>query len=56
MPRLPVAAAPDDPYGSAVANGCYPLVDSHRASARSRGPLGLRVAHGDGLAARHAFE
>ena len=54
---LAVTAQPDDPWGTAVDNGCYPLAESHGVRGRARGALaGVRVSHGGALSVRHVFE
>jgi hypothetical protein len=54
---LAVTPQPDDPWGTAVDNGCYPLAESHNVRSRPRGALAsLRVSHGGARLVRHIFE
>jgi hypothetical protein len=55
--ELPVTAPATDPFGSAMANGCYPLSQSRRGARGARSALAsFRIAHGPGPAVRHIFD
>jgi hypothetical protein len=55
--QLPVTALPDDPYGTAKENGCYPLADSKTPVQQgTRRTINYRLANGDGPAVRHVFD
>jgi hypothetical protein len=54
---LAVTPQPNDPWGTAVDNGCYPLAESHNVRSRPRGALAsFRVSGGGALLVRHIFE
>lgn len=54
--ELPVTAPPDDPFGSARDNGCYPLSES-MGLRRDLPRIGrFRLANGDGVMVRHVFD
>jgi hypothetical protein len=55
---LPTTAPANDPYGSALENGCYPLVESRRGTRRApHGALSqFRFGYGAAPMARHIFD
>ncbi|HEX7836800.1 MAG TPA: hypothetical protein VF469_05020 [Kofleriaceae bacterium] len=55
---LPPTAPTTDPYGSAKANGCYPLAESRRGTRNApRSALSqFRLANGPAPAVRHIFD
>jgi hypothetical protein len=50
--------APDDPFGDAKTEGCYPLADSKAplSGARARRAQDYRLSYGDAVVLRHRFE